>query len=96
MLRALGGWTWAAPFVALLVACSAASAAPAGTAPPSTTVVVVAGSVNLDTTISMQRLPLRGETVTALSSRATTAVGGKGANQARGRSRNQALHHCWL
>jgi ribokinase len=42
--------------------------------------VVVLGSVNLDTSIRLERLPLPGETIVALDSR--SGLGGKGANQA--------------
>jgi ribokinase len=42
--------------------------------------VVVVGSVNLDTTLEVERLPEAGATVLARTAR--TAVGGKGANQA--------------
>jgi ribokinase len=42
--------------------------------------VVVVGSINLDTTLDVTRLPAAGETVLATGAR--TAVGGKGANQA--------------
>jgi len=50
------------------------------TRPPPGGGVVVVGSVNLDTTFEVTRLPAGGETVLASSVR--TAVGGKGANQA--------------
>jgi ribokinase len=43
-------------------------------------VIVVVGSVNLDTVVSVEELPRPGETVTA--ARLATAHGGKGANQA--------------
>ncbi|HXZ63000.1 MAG TPA: PfkB family carbohydrate kinase, partial [Acidimicrobiales bacterium] len=42
--------------------------------------VVVVGSINLDTTLEVERLPVTGETV--LARRARSAIGGKGANQA--------------
>jgi ribokinase len=41
---------------------------------------VVVGSVNLDTTLDVERLPAPGETI--LARRLRTALGGKGANQA--------------
>lgn len=42
--------------------------------------VVVLGSVNLDTSLRVSRLPLEGETIVALDTR--SGLGGKGANQA--------------
>jgi ribokinase len=47
--------------------------------------VVVLGSINLDTSIRVARLPREGETIVALHSR--TGLGGKGANQAVAASR---------
>ena len=47
--------------------------------------VVVVGSINLDTTLDVERLPSAGETVLATGVR--TAVGGKGANQAAAAAR---------
>ena len=60
-----------------LVACAAAGAAASKRAP-----LVVVGSINLDVTAHLERLPALGETVTALRSSPTLALGGKGANQA--------------
>jgi ribokinase len=48
-------------------------------------IVVVVGSINLDTTLDVERLPSAGETV--LASGVRTAVGGKGANQAAAAAR---------
>ena len=50
--------------------------------------MVVVGSVNLDTTLEVERLPAAGETVLATSAR--SAVGGKGANQAVAAARQGA------
>lgn len=50
--------------------------------------VVVVGSVNLDTTLDVERLPRQGETVMARVAR--TGVGGKGANQAVAAARQGA------
>jgi ribokinase len=50
--------------------------------------VVVVGSVNLDTTLEVKRLPTAGETVMADITR--TGVGGKGANQAVAAARQGA------
>jgi len=50
--------------------------------------VVVVGSINLDTTLDVARLPAAGETV--LATRLRTAVGGKGANQAAAAARHGA------
>jgi ribokinase len=47
--------------------------------------VVVVGSINLDTTLDVERLPAAGETLLATGVR--TAVGGKGANQAAAAAR---------
>ena len=60
-----------------LVACAAAGAAASKRAP-----LLVVGSINLDVTAHLERLPALGETVTALRSSPTLALGGKGANQA--------------
>ena len=62
--------------------CSAAApaAAPAAVQPPAA--ILVVGSLNLDVIIQVDRLPTSGETITARSPAAATAVGGKGANQA--------------
>lgn len=40
------------------------------------------GSLNLDVIVAVDRMPTGGETIMARSPAATTAVGGKGANQA--------------
>jgi ribokinase len=50
--------------------------------------VVIVGSVNLDTTLEVERLPRQGETVMARVTR--TGVGGKGANQAVAAARQGA------
>ena len=50
--------------------------------------VVVVGSINLDTTFEVQRLPSPGETVMAETAR--TGAGGKGANQAVAAARQGA------
>lgn len=42
--------------------------------------VTIVGSLNVDTTMKVKRMPLPGETIAALSK--TNAAGGKGANQA--------------
>jgi ribokinase len=55
---------------------------------PVTGPVVVVGSINLDTTLEVQRLPASGETVMAEIAR--TGVGGKGANQAVAAARQGA------
>ena len=68
------GASWAALAAVLLAVathCSASSHA-----------VLVVGSVNVDVIVPVARLPLRGETATALNASALLAVGGKGANQA--------------
>jgi ribokinase len=44
--------------------------------------LLVVGSVNVDIFIEVERIPTRGETVLARSPSITTALGGKGANQA--------------
>jgi len=49
--------------------------------PPKPAAVVVVGSVNLDITLTVDRLPGPGETVLA-TDEVTTTLGGKGANQA--------------
>jgi len=49
--------------------------------PPKPAAVVVVGSVNLDITLTVDRLPGPGETVLA-TDEVTTNLGGKGANQA--------------
>ena len=46
------------------------------------TCLLVVGSVNLDTTLEVGRLPLKGENIVATGANAATALGGKGANQA--------------
>jgi hypothetical protein len=52
--------------------------------------VLVVGSVNVDITMQVHRLPRQGETTTAASPRSTLAVGGKGANQAVAAARLRA------
>lgn len=44
--------------------------------------VLVVGSLNLDITVEVPRLPTKGETLMASAPAAALAVGGKGANQA--------------
>ena len=44
--------------------------------------LLVVGSLNMDVTLSVDRLPRKGETIMARSPCSTTSVGGKGANQA--------------
>ena len=53
--------------------------------PDAAPLVVVVGSINLDTTLDVEHLPRAGETVMATGAR--TAVGGKGANQAAASAR---------
>ena len=60
--------------VLLRAAAAAAAARPAGA-------VVVVGSLNVDLTLPVHRLPARGETTISRSA-ASTTLGGKGANQA--------------
>ena len=50
--------------------------------------VTVVGSLNVDTTMKVKRMPLPGETIAALSK--TNAAGGKGANQAVAAARSGA------
>ena len=45
--------------------------------------LLVVGSLNVDITVDVARLPRPGETLTARSPRTTVALGGKGANQVR-------------
>ena len=65
--------------VALLVLVLASSSASAS---KTLRTVLVVGSVNVDHTIAIERLPVRDETITALAPTTTMATGGKGANQA--------------
>jgi ribokinase len=62
-----------------------------GAASPTRGVVLVVGSINVDVIVPVARLPLRGETATALNASALLAVGGKGANQAVAVARLQPL-----
>ncbi|CAE8618447.1 unnamed protein product, partial [Polarella glacialis] len=48
----------------------------------STSALLVVGSLNVDITIEVDRLPQKDETITARSPTTEIAVGGKGANQA--------------
>lgn len=50
--------------------------------PPSQPYILVVGSINVDITMQVTRLPHHGETITARSPSTATAVGGKGANTA--------------
>ena len=50
--------------------------------------VTIVGSLNVDTTMKVKRMPLPGETIAALSK--TNAAGGKGANQAVAAARSGA------
>ena len=63
---------------ALLALCAYVAAASTARRGP----LLVVGSVNLDVTAHLQRLPALGETVTALRASPSLALGGKGANQA--------------
>jgi ribokinase len=63
---------------ALLALCAYVAAASTARRGP----LLVVGSVNLDVTAHLQRLPAPGETVTALRASPSLAQGGKGANQA--------------
>ena len=44
--------------------------------------IIVIGSVNMDITVPVHRLPNKHETITARRTSTSLAVGGKGANQA--------------
>ena len=66
---------------AAAVCCCAAPAAAAAAAEVKPSIIVV-GSINADTTVTVARLPEPGESIVASSPDATLAVGGKGANQA--------------
>ena len=68
--------SWAAAVAVLLAIATCVGASPARG------VVLVVGSINVDVIVRVARLPLRGETATALNASALLAVGGKGANQA--------------
>ena len=50
--------------------------------------VTIVGSLNVDTTMKVKRMPLPGETIAALDK--TNAAGGKGANQAVSAARSGA------
>ena len=50
--------------------------------------VTIVGSLNVDTTMKVKRMPLPGETIAALSK--TNTAGGKGANQAVAAARSGA------
>lgn len=50
--------------------------------PTSQPYILVVGSINVDITMQVTRLPHHGETITARSPSTATAVGGKGANTA--------------
>lgn len=65
----------------LATAVAAASDSTSGGTAGGTGILVV-GSVNVDTTVHLDRLPLRSETKLASQPTPTLAVGGKGANQA--------------
>lgn len=66
-----------------------ASAADTAAVPPPS--ILVVGSLNIDIIIKVGRLPTSGETITAESPAAATAVGGKGANQAVAVARLSAI-----
>ncbi|EFN59383.1 hypothetical protein CHLNCDRAFT_137863 [Chlorella variabilis] len=63
--------------LAMALCCLARAACAAQ--PPS---ILTVGSLNLDVIVAVDRMPTGGETIMARSPAATTAVGGKGANQA--------------
>ncbi len=65
--------------VALATSAAGQQATPAGRAKKKALVV---GSVNVDITIPLSRLPTREETITASEAATRVATGGKGANQA--------------
>lgn len=65
--------------LALAALCSAADVMQAGARDGP---LLVVGSLNLDSTVHLDRLPQRGETMMSRSMSASLAVGGKGANQA--------------
>jgi ribokinase len=98
-----------AALTALLAACAALRCAGASSSAAATPKswrrdgpVLVVGSVNLDTTARVARLPGVGETVTASDPNPSVALGGKGANQAvaaarlRGAGRPAARFACRL
>lgn len=58
-------------------AAGAAAAAAAADAAAKAKPILVVGSVNADTTVSLERLPARGECITASKPVPTLAVGGK-------------------
>ncbi|KAL4426410.1 hypothetical protein ABPG77_004704 [Micractinium sp. CCAP 211/92] len=62
-----------------LAACLLLSGSVSTTAAPP---ILVVGSLNVDITVPVHRLPERGETITAREPSTSIAVGGKGANQA--------------
>uniref|UniRef100_A0A7S0WT08 Ribokinase n=1 Tax=Chlamydomonas leiostraca TaxID=1034604 RepID=A0A7S0WT08_9CHLO len=68
--------------LAVLLAGQAAvaTAAKASSATPGH--ILIVGSINVDITVQLDRLPMRSETKAALKPSPTLAVGGKGANQA--------------
>ncbi|KAI8475104.1 MAG: ribokinase/xylose isomerase [Monoraphidium minutum] len=89
---------WAAPcaLLPLLLALHAllpaprAAAAAAASAAAAPKPLLIVGSVNADTTISVERLPARGECITSTKPAPALAVGGKGANQAVAAARLRA------
>jgi len=74
---------WRSAALLMLAVLILIHSARASTAPKSQARgILVVGSINVDFTISVKRLPFRGETLTATAPYAEIAVGGKGANQA--------------